>query len=205
MNWQKERDILIPRTENYRDFGFNDKIMKQTRNNILTQNNYTCRFCGGIYKKYLICSYFEYDKSDDINCLACHLITHLNNGRYKEINLYYSLMTQIDIVRKTVNYVIEHQEIPLPSVIDPNVKSSPISILEYISILNNNETIPDELINYKIFYTQKFNVDFIMNNYCHGFMFIDESTMISTPTKEKYIPKHIPSQNELDLFNKYFS
>lgn len=215
MDWQKERALLIPRTENFRDFGHNDKFTKKERDDILVKNNYTCRFCGGVYQKYLICSYYAYDKCSDVACVACHLITHLNSGRYKEMKLYYSEVPQIDIVKKTIDYIINYGEIPLSTEIDPHIKLPPISILEFISIINNNETVPIELTNYKIFYTQNLSTNFIFTNYgVKNLMFIEDDknnktdcniffeNKVKTP---KLITKHKPSLEEMELFNKYFS
>ena len=214
MNWLSERDTILPQCENYRDFGFNDNFSKKIRNEILAINNYTCRYCGGIYPKYLISCYILQSKCNDIVCRACYIITHLNSGLFNEINLYYSEMSQIDIIRKTIDLIIKNNQIPLPSLIDENIKILPISILEFINILNNIEEVPNEFKNYKIFFTQKFNINFIINNYGNQMInFIDgssdkEKTLDNKGHKNlkiNNIDKHILSNEEVILLKQYYN
>jgi hypothetical protein len=146
--------------------------VKKKDDKILIENNYSCRYCGGVYYKYLMSSYIPAIKSSDIACRLCYLITHLNNGNYSELKVYYSTMSQLDIVRKTVQSIIDNDEVPFPNIIDPNIKTSPISILEYINILNNytEEPTPEILSNYKIFFSEKLNTEFINCNYGNQFI-----------------------------------
>lgn len=211
MNWPivDTRDILMPRTENFRDFGHTDKSTKRNRNNILQKSDNTCRFCGGYYPKYLRCSYYPHAKCDDVSCGACYLITHLNFGIHNEINIYYSELSQIKIVRDTIDFIIENGTIPTPQEIDSNVKSVPISILEYINIMNNYEDVPKEFENYKIFFTQKFGINFIVSNYSNnkiGFVneFANENYVSNNTIKYKLV-KHIPSEEEIKFINKHFN
>jgi|688.fasta_scaffold179882_4 hypothetical protein len=207
MKWLSERDILIPKCENFRDFGHSEKFTKKIRGETLVKNNYTCRCCGGVYPKYLICCYLTDAKCNDVLCRACYLITHLNNGMFREIKLYYSNESQLNIVRKTVEYIIDNNVIPIPTKIDPDVKIAPLTLLEYINILNNTNEYPIELQNYKIFFTNKLNIDFIINNYGKNMvMFLDYQDTDENKVKTYYtLKKHIPSKEELDLINKYYA
>ena len=112
MNWLQIRETLSHRCESFRDFGHFDKFSKKDRSKILANNNYSCRYCGGIYPKYLISTYIPYAKVSDVACRICFLVTHLNYGFYNEIKIYYSLMSQVDIVKNTVDYIIDNNEIP---------------------------------------------------------------------------------------------
>lgn len=204
MNWLQPRDIIAPRCENFRDFGHNDKFSKSSRNKIIIDNKYSCRYCGGVYQKYLICSYIPSQKCNDVCCRICYIITHLNYGLFQEIKLYYSEMSQVDIIKKTVDHIIENNEIPSPDKIDKNIKLTPLSLLEYINLLNNYNDIPDELSNYKLFFSQKMNLDFIVNNYGNKMlMFIDADKINDDTDKIKLddtLDKHQPTNNEIELF-----
>ena len=137
MNWKEVRDELKIRSEKFRDFGHYDKISKNVRIDLLKTHNNTCRYCGGVYPKYLICTFISDVKTNDLCCRACYLITHINYGLYKELRLYYSHMKQIDIVKKTIEFIIDNDRIPLPFEIDPDILQTPISLLEFINIVNN--------------------------------------------------------------------
>lgn len=218
MNWLNSREELKHRCESFRDFGHFDKISKKDRSKILTDNNYSCRYCGGIYPKYLMSTYIPHSKVSDVACRMCFLITHLNYGFYNEMKIYYSEMSQLDIVKNTVKYILDNNEIPEPLTIDINLKTSPLSMLEYINILNNYEVQPEVLANYKIFFSKKLNIDFIVNNYANQMVtFIDTTSTAKDmkgmkDTKDVknnknnniILKKHIPTKEELALFNKSF-
>lgn len=204
MNWSAVRDTLSPKCENFKDFGHYDKISKKDRTKILAENNYSCRYCGGIYSKYLMSTYIPSVKSSDIACRACYLITHLNYGNYTELRVYYSTMSQLDIVKKTVDYIIDNDEVPLPNIIDPNIKTSPLSILEFINVLNNysDEPVPEILSNYKIFFSNKLNTDFITSNYGNQFIQPANNGKNQNKNFKMVLDKHKMSKKEFDLFTR---
>lgn len=206
MNWSTPRDIIIAKCPNFRDFGHTDKISKQERMKILSLNNYSCRYCGGIYPKYLICCYLDDKKCNDICCRICYLITHLNYGMFREMKLYYSTVSQLDIIKNTITYIIENNDVPLPTHIDKNVKLPPITLLEYISILSNSTNMPKELKDYKIFFSSKLNTDFVLRNYGDMLFTNPVNDMVDTD-KMKFddtLDAYEPTHEEKQLFEKHF-
>jgi hypothetical protein len=114
-------------------------------------------------------------------------------------------MDQTEIIKNTVIRTIENNKVPHAIDIDPNVKLTPISILEYINIINSKDKMPDELSNYKIFFSTKLGTEFIFSNY-------GETKFINKREKEDSdkmkiddtIDQHIPSPEEVALFNDFF-
>ena len=207
MQWlpDKVRDTLVPQSENFREFGHVDKISRKDREMILQETDSTCRYCGGKYPKYLICHYIGKKRCNDVSCRPCYLVTHLNYGILSELKLYYSLVSQLEIVKKSVDFVISHNRIPTPLEVDPVAKHTPISLLEYINVINNYDTIPPELANYKLFVSEKLNIEFIMSNYGHKIaIFIDEDEENVHETYKLKLVKHNPTKEELDLFHLHF-
>jgi hypothetical protein len=158
---------------------------QKTRNKILTKNNHTCRYCGGKYMKYLICVHMDNDISNfdidnlDMCCRACYLITHINGGFNQEMGLYTSSLSQKDIVRKTVDHIINCDDIPNIEDIDPHAKKIPLSIAEYcnLRILEHPDVAKLHLDNYKVFFLKRFDTTFIMSNiYTTKSMFIDDKS-----------------------------
>lgn len=208
MNWLKERDTLFPKCQDFKNFGNTNKLSKQNKTNILNNNNFSCRYCGGIYTKYLIGCYISEINDHDVSCRACYVITHLNWGMFKELKLYYSKLSQVEIVKKTVDYIINNNEIPSPNIIDPLLKTVPISILEFVNIINNYSEIPQPFDNYKLFFSSKFNIDFIVNNYGNKmFNFVDpqNDTDEKNIKLDNTIKKHICDKEEINLINKHYS
>lgn len=201
MNWTEPRDTLVPRCPDFKYYGHNEKIAKNERGKILQQHNYTCRYCGGYYPKYLICSYLEHIKLHDVCCRMCYLITHLNYGFFNELQLCHSEKSQTDIIKNSVEYVINQNKIPDPTDIDTNVKSAPISLLEFINILNNQIEYPVAFKNYKFFFGNKMNLDFIYENYCNMFTYDNED--VDTEKQQVDLEEHKASEEEKKLFQMY--
>ena len=156
------------------------------RNTTLKKYNYSCRYCGGKYMKYLLCIHLDNNShNNDINnldlcCRACYIITHINSSFNNEIQLCSSELSQTDIIKKTVNYIANNNKIPNVLDIDQNAKILKLSIMELANILVSNSYINatfinqlEEFNNYKIFFTQEFDTTFIDANIKLP-MFIDD-------------------------------
>lgn len=168
MEWFNARDVLKPEKINFKNLFFKPTHNDQDKNILLKKHNYTCRTCGGHYKSYLIFTYIQKENIFDLYCGACHNITHLNTGHSKCMDIYYSEMTQIDIIKNTVEYVINNNHLPQPYQLDPKVKTVQISLFEYINLM---EHISDDTFkNYKLFFNDNFNTTFITHNYRNMFM-----------------------------------
>jgi hypothetical protein len=173
MEWKEPRDVLNHAKINYIDIGTKLNMTSQNRIKILKNNGYTCRTCGGVYRTYLMMDLIKEQKCHDTYCSACYVITHLNNNVHEYIDLYYSTMSQLDIIRNTINNVIANGKIPLPYEIDPEIKSVSLSTLEYINFFNH----VNEFDNYKFFFNEKFNTYFVTNNY-NNLSFVDETELV---------------------------
>jgi len=206
MEWTTPRDSLIPTKINFKNLYFKPKVDDLDRNKILKKVNYTCRTCGGTYKAYLILTYVLKDNCYDMYCGACHIITHLNIGLPKGIDLYCSKMSQLDIIKKTVDYIITNQQIPNPKHIDPLIEQSPISLFEYINILDNISN--GEFADYKIFFNENYNINFITYNYGAINPFLDGDNNDNMDNEKKIItlklPVHELSDGERNLVNSLF-
>lgn len=223
MNWLNARDVLKPSIIDFSTFGNKNTVDKKNRDKILNDANYSCRYCGGVYHKYLQSIQLD-NNVIDVCCRGCYLITHLNYGSnfptskiHKEIKLYYSKISQIDIVKNTVNYFIEHGSIPNVIDVDISVKKSPISLYEYINILNydKDNKYKNIIENYKIFFSGKLDTTFITSNYYNSKpMFIDfdtpddiENALDSDVNQniDDQIDEYVLTYNEKKILNEIFS
>ncbi len=204
MHWTPVRSILKPSNVVYDELHKKTNVSNQDRLKILKENAYSCRGCGGTYKSYLMMDLIK-DKEPkyyDTYCRACYTITHLNSGVSDNIELYQSTMSQLDIVKTTVDYIINNNKIPKPIEIDPKIIHVPISILEYI-ILLNHINLPN-FENYKIFFSNKFTTNFITQNY-NNMTFIDEN--INDDEGDivyNQIQEYSICQNDIDILNDKF-
>lgn len=160
------------------------------RKKVLKRANFTCRYCGGRYKKYLHCIHIDRDKTNNklsnlgICCKPCFMVTNIDYNFNNEVVINWSKVDQLTIIRRTVDFIIKNGYIPNPKDVDPQVKKSPISILELTTVLGNkklrkNRSYPKELENYKVFFTKNFDTTFIEENVTNSssrsdtYMFID--------------------------------
>lgn len=212
MEWLIIRETLEPNIGDFSQYGNNWlKIDYKEKEKILKNQNYSCRYCGGKYNKYMNIIKDKKDNKVDICCYLCFIVNNLNIGHFKEIKLYISEKIQTEIVQKTVELLLKNNnKIPSPVDIDPNIKIPPISLLEYINILINKKDKQQIKLfnNYKIFFSQKLNIDFLTSNYgtnCR--MFVDpedvfhEEIYSDTIKDDDYLEKEELS-NEQDKFLK---
>ncbi len=204
MNWTPGRAILKASNVNYDDLHKKSNVSNQNRLKILKENLYTCRTCGGTYKSYLMMDLIK-DKEQryyDTYCRACYTITHLNSGVSDNIEIYQSTMSQIDIVKNTIDYIINNNRLPKPIEIDSKIIHVPISALEYIILLNHIN--PPNFENYKIFFSDRFNTNFINQNY-NNMMFVDETINDDTNNIAcGEIQEYSICQNDIDVLNDKF-
>lgn len=210
MNWNNTRESIYPKIYNLPD-NFNYKKMnwENFRKSVLKKNNFTCRYCGGYYQKYLNCICINPKnitaENYDLCCYPCYIVTHLNYGHSHEIKLYYSKTEQLDIIRKTTEYIIKNGYVPDPIEIDKNICRLQLSMMEFINILKylnyiKNINIPNEFKNYKIFFSKNLSTIYIDANFNttkNKFMFIDY------PIDQKNIKKNIPGHKFTDYEKKF--
>jgi hypothetical protein len=198
MEWTDARDTLTPTKINYKNLYYKPVIGGMDRNKILKGCNYTCRTCGGVYKTYLMLSYVLKDDCYDMYCNACHIITHLNIGLPKGIDVYSSKLSQLDIIKKTVDYIVENNRMPKLQDIDPKIEDSPISLFEYVNLLDH---IDSQFADCKIFFNGDFNITFITNNYGSINPFVDGDDTVGD---EIELNVHKLSENDDIILKKLF-
>lgn len=215
MNWSKPRDnLIISRydTNISIDYNENSTRWRNLRKITLDRLKYICRYCGAYYQKYMIAISLANDDDHkfslgniEICCRACYLITHINYGFNDEMILCRSKLSQLDIVKKTIDYVILNRNIPDIKMIDSNAQKSPITLLElsYILSIHDFKNIPKSFRDLKIFFTPSFDITFIQNNY---FNYISR---INKQNEYLFIDDNEPSSDSSDVivskFNEYFN
>lgn len=135
--------LSVTRTWGKRTLPVNSSAWKNLRNQILKRDNNTCRFCGIILNKWLICDHIDGNASNNdldnlgVNCLGCDAIRHCGfSGMQGWLILRKSLLKQEEIVRKTYEFYLKNETNPLPKEIDPSCQK----------IFNHSFKADDELV-----------------------------------------------------------
>lgn len=123
----------------------------------------TCVYCGGSYKKTF---YSEILEKDDENvlipcCQLCHMLTEFMPQYSKLICIYDSQMHQLDIIRQTVEYILQTKQIPTVNDIDKNATIIKIKPVKFF----HERTLP-KYEHAKIFYTPNIAISNILFNFC---------------------------------------
>jgi len=156
-----------------------------------------CVFCGGHYDTYYVYPNFHKIKQLVTYCVICYHITHLNIAPTEQLKLFYSKMDQAEIIKKTVIFYENNEAIPKPYEIDPDVKKINISSFEYANVLidYNVQDLPKEMLNYKIFIDEDYDMTFIcypMNDY-----------MLSEEDSD-FISEYQMSDSEINFIKNHF-
>ncbi|ARF11105.1 hypothetical protein Hokovirus_4_79 [Hokovirus HKV1] len=155
-------------------------------NVIQKKNNNKCDNCNHTSINF-------YHKDNITLCRYCYIVTSLNYGYLNEVELYYSRLSQLDIIAKTREYYNNNKIMPKPEEIDINIKKSDISLIELIYLLKGN--IKFDNSNYKIFFTDNFLIDFDTNNrlyYDFDFDNFDDDINSNKDKKNKIRKKTMP-------------
>jgi hypothetical protein len=180
MEWTEPRRILKINTYNL----ITGKSTKPAnwntfRQNCIKKHNHTCCYCGGKYIRYLRCFPLNNDLSEyDISCPLCYYVSNINiniDHDTNPFNIYMSSLSQLEINRKTTEFIINNGRNPEPFEIDPKLININISLFEFsnLCLIKNNHTlhtpntqcIPhtyDE--HYKLFINDSFNFNYLDYN-----------------------------------------
>ena len=123
-------------------------ISQNERREKLEKCGYSCRFCGGKYEIGMI--HFD----GDFCCPLCYNMTHLGGGKFGGFIVGISDMSQVDIVRKSVDFVIENGVVPFLSEVDEAGMLAPLSTLEFVHVVAREGGVPEWIEKYKLFLSQ---------------------------------------------------
>ena len=195
-----------------------DKKWNQLRNAALSLVNNTCQSCGGHYDKFLHCvkpdsqtKNLSYTPDNlTILCRLCYMISHANCFlNSNSMILCWSQLDQIDIIRNTVDFVINKSYVPSIQDIDPDAKIIDMSILEFVNIQNNITDIfkvnhlHDYFDKYKVFFTESLDINFIDASFTRS-MFRDDCSDYHINNTTNEIEHYSFSKSEKKLFDVYF-
>lgn len=215
MKWVEPREPLVPGVHEFSSFTNKFDKWNSVRKAVLIKRNNICRFCGGTFNKYLTVIPIDKNTNNkstdnlDICCRACYMITHLNYGVFRQLLVIMSKLSQVDIVRKSLEYLTKHGITPSVDKIDPNAKKVPISLLEYISLINEpSDNIPEIIKHdYKICFSSNVDTGFInTNRYGTESMFdesIDNEESDLPPDYE--LAEHVLTKDEITFINNHFN
>ena len=157
-----ELRLSVTRKWGNRTISTKSSAWKTIKKKILVRDNYTCFYCGLRSEKYMVCDHIDGNAENNelsnfrILCPLCDLIRHCGIAAiFNKLYLYISKMSQVDIVKKTVEYYVKTRNIPKPEEIDPEavlVKETTIDFANVLLKKNYDELSPEEN-QYKGFFT----------------------------------------------------
>lgn len=186
------------------------QTQRKKQRSFCTQNmNTTCIYCGGKYKK----TFYSVDIDDTLQpcCQLCHIVTHFIPKYTKMIVIYKSSLTQLDIIRKTVEYILSHKQVPEVQNIDSNATQIKIKLISFFHHLNDAT-----YKNYRIFYTSNIAISNILFSFMTGKTKNnneseepeeyedDENFLISKNSQYQSLDIIIPTMERINKWNQKF-
>ena len=170
---------------------------KKLKKKLIKKNNSTCFYCSLKYDKYL------YIYNNNLSCKICYMINNKNIDSIKQFDIYYSLEDQSEIIKKSLKYIKDNGEIPIPNKIDNNVLNINLSIVEYFDIIKKKKELPKFFNNIKYFFNYNFDYSFIDSNH---FDFLDDTNYENNYLKEiNKINTYKFKNDELNFLNNFFT
>jgi len=144
------QDVLLPDVSSYITYS-------------LSWSVYNAGICFGCKEKYSGCMYKVTNYK--FLCPFCHIIKYLNLANIATFNLYYSTLSQIEIIKKTKEFYNVNKKIPKPNEIDTQVLKSCLSLTEFIYLLKDPAKKQNaQMSNHKIFFNNKLPTGFLSIN-----------------------------------------
>lgn len=122
-----------------------------------TNRHVSCVYCGCNYKKSPSWTYIN----DELMpcCMLCHILTNFIPQYSKQIHICTSKLSQIEIITRTVNYIIKNRHIPNILDIDECAKTVKLRPVKFF-----NNLVDYEHDNYKIFFSEELAIAGILFN-----------------------------------------
>jgi hypothetical protein len=171
----------------------------------LKKYKHICRCCGGTFDRYLFCIRIDGNSKNnepdnlDLMCKACYIIKHINYGFNNEIEVGLSKLSQLNIVRRTIDHVMSYNRVPTMKEIDPDAEKVGLSIMELSNVMITADV--DKVEKYKIFFTPLFDTGFIKMS-----MFVDEDEPVTEDAEvtEDTTKVHKFTKDERVFLNEFF-
>ncbi len=184
--------LSVTRDWGHRILSIKDWRWLRLRQAVINRDDERCRFCKNKFSKYLYVDHLNGDASNNtlnnlgVNCKGCDSFRHSGLAGIKgNLILRHSSMKQVDIVRKSYQYVLNYKKNPLPEEIDidctrienfefkdtsgnvldiinnPNKNEIDTVILANILLKYNYEELDNSIKTIKGFFTQTFDYSFL--------------------------------------------
>lgn len=165
------------------------KIWNKIKTDTKKKYGNNCAFCGGKYKS-TICYIFNYPKACMV-CDLCYAIKNLTINNHYKFEILRSNLSQVEIVRKYVDYYLKHSKSPKIINIDNNATKVPLSLIEYLK--------SPFLTDLKVFPNEYFCPNYLDDNSVMNMIIEEDSDTIISESEE--LVSDLSNQESLDLYN----
>lgn len=158
-----------------------------------------CVHCGGIYKNPSYCRYINNEFYHC--CQLCNIIAEFKPINTHLVSIYKSKISQLDIIKQTVEYIVKYKKIPNISDIDTHATIVKIKPVKFFKLYEAND---EKVNNYKVFFTSDINIANIVLRFVSSepeCVYVDANTLNAIDT---YDIKIITIMERINRWNKKF-
>lgn len=156
MNWSNSE--LYKLTYNI-DTPHSSEQLKLMRGYCKKHSNSICAYCGGVYKKTFACLRIN-ENTFKPCCQLCQIITQFKPKYSPMIVICRSTMSQLEIIRSTVDYIHSHKKAPPINIIDKNAVYANEHPIHFFNAFCKSSADEKKVVNhnFKLFYTNYINI-----------------------------------------------
>ena len=188
----KTRQIDIKLDFDLFDIDFDDYKKKDNQN---------CYFCGFELDNKSLNTYLHQEKKIVKTCCFCNIVTNFKIQNIEDVLIGTSNLSQLEIIQKTIKYIIKNET--FPSILDIDEDAKLVNLLSYKFVkYYSNLSDQDKSKNrkYKIFFIGSKNIIKYINKFIDNK--IEFNLKIEKIEKEEF-NKQIINQNDVKLINQY--
>ena len=188
----KTRQIDIKLDLDIFDIDFDDYKKKDNQN---------CYFCGLDLANNSLNTYLHEEKKIVKTCCFCNIVINFKIQHIEDVLIGTSNLSQLEIIQKTIKYIIKNET--FPSILDIDKDAKLVNILsykfvKYYSTLSEQDKSKNR--KYKIFFMGSKNIIKYANKFIDNKM--EFNLKIEKLEKEEF-NKQIINQNDIKLINQY--
>tara|TARA_Y100000589_G_C27008941_1_gene569983 strand:- start:64 stop:915 length:852 start_codon:yes stop_codon:yes gene_type:complete len=161
--------LAVTRTWGQRTLDTRSTEWRSLRAKVMRRDHNKCRFCGIQSTSHMVCDHIDGNASDNhldnlgVNCPLCDRIRHCGlAGMQRKLSLWKSSLSQLEIVKMSIDYWKEHGSIPNPNQLDPDAQFVHDDTIEFANILleKNYSELNDEELTYRGFFKEGSQAEF---------------------------------------------
>ena len=156
------------------------------------KNNNFCYFCGFNFDDNSVNTYLHEKKKIIKTCCLCNIVSNFKIHNIEDVLIGISKLSQVEIIQKTIKYIIKNDEFPRIYDIDENAKLVNVMSYKFVKYYEKSDG--------KIFFLESKNIIRYFNKFLKNKL---KFNLKVEKIEKEYFDKEIIDQTNLKIINQY--